>query len=185
MKIQNTLNAKRFVVCHGFVSAGEKVLVSNSLSGDFNQYIYVLGEGDSFVSPIDPNSTLPTITLNQGLTDLSDYYGVPVSYTPAEPGASWVCINPIPLTARYNVSEIVNGQTIQGDMTERTILCILNNIEVNDKKIKSMEYCRILNGVTATVVIPDDAIALLLERIPNFSAPELENISVHIPVTVI
>jgi hypothetical protein len=183
MMIQNLLKTKRFVVCHGYASAEERVLVSNSNSGDFNQFIYLLGGVETELAPADKNSSLPAIKLQRGLTDISTYYGTPIVYTPTEEGVTWVCINPIPLTARYEVSELVDGQVIQGTLKEKTILCILNCIKVNDKDINSMQYCRVYDGVVANISIPSGSKALLVERIPDFSAPPVEKNIGQIPTT--
>jgi hypothetical protein len=166
MVIHKILDAKRFIACHGFASDNEKIVAPNTFSGGFGQIMYIM-TGSATISPTDPNSPIKPKTFQVGINDITEYYGTPCTYTAGPNGGTWICINPIPMNARYKMTELVDGQVITGDLTERTIMCFAGTIKANDKELQNMNYARIFNGKTVTVSVPPSATAVLLERIQS------------------
>jgi len=166
MVIHRILDAKRFIACHGYASDNEKIVAPNTFSGGFGQIMYIM-TGSATISPTNPDSNISTKTFHVGINDITEYYGTPCTYTAGPNGGTWICINPIPMNARYKMTELVDGQVITGDLTERTIMCFSGSIQANGKEIQNMNYARIFSGTVVTVLVPETSIAVLLERIPS------------------
>lgn len=184
MVIHKILDAKRFIACHGYASDNEKIVAPNTFSGGFGQIMYIM-TGSATISPTDPNSTVPSKTFHVGINDITEYYGTPCTYTAGPNGGTWICINPIPMNARYKMTNLLDGQTITGDLTERTIMCLSGTIQANGKEIENMNYARIYNGKSVTVNIPATSIAILLERIQGLDVEILpENPPPTVPAPI-
>jgi hypothetical protein len=166
MVIHRILDAKRFIACHGYASDNEKIVAPNTFSGGFGQIMYIM-TGSATISPTSPDSIVSAKTFHVGINDITEYYGTPCTYTAGPNGGTWICINPIPMNARYKMTELVNGQVITGDLTERTIMCFSGSIQANGKEIQNMNYARVFSGTVVTVLVPETSIAVLLERIPS------------------
>jgi len=181
MVVHKILDAKRFIACHGYASANEQIVAPNTFSGGFGQIMYIL-TGSATISPTDSNSPVLPKTFHVGVNDITEYYGTPCTYTAGPDGGTWICINPIPMNARYKMTELVDGQVIHGDLVEKTVICFSGTIEANDKKIENMNYARITSNKVVKIKIPNKSVAVLLERIQGTNIERLsENPPKNVP----
>jgi len=166
-------NTPDFTFGVGSVSPGEKILCSMSKDGDFNQLVYILpGEGTPVIcTPIDSNSLIAPKTLNYGINDLSEFYQVPVEFknvnygTPSDTGSSWLAIKPRPMSDRYSMIELSDGQTVQGDDTIKYIIVAMGKAMANDKMMTALQWAKIQNGMSINLNInPNSKIFLLIKN---------------------
>jgi len=185
--IASLVLCKGFALCRGFITPNDTYNYDadeTNVDTRFSQIFYMI-EGSGTINVdgnqigskkgsdiyVDPNwqeayEQKVLKSDNSMLIDLRDFYGKSYSFVAGEYGAGWLCINPIPSDKFFTPSLIRAGETktIEGDGKEHVVMCAKGTITANDKSLTQFNYTRVLNGKTATIVVPGDSEAIYLTR---------------------
>lgn len=78
---------------------------------------------------------------------MSQYAGAPIKYVAGNNGATWLGINPIPTTKRYD-ARLIKGsttETINSSNKETFIVCVDGILTCNDVQLKPTQYARVVS----------------------------------------
>lgn len=158
MITQNSTVCRGFVLCSGVMTKGESFIHSNIGDGSVNQAVYIFS-GSANVS----KDTQSIPLLDNQLVDLSSL-GEGITYTAGDSGVTWVAINPTPAIKRFTTQLINTEQTLSvtGSNKETFVLCIEGAITCNARQLGSLQYVRILDGVTVSVSVPNNSVMVIL-----------------------
>lgn len=158
MIVQNGITCRGFSICYGSMTANENLVCSNTTDGFFNQWIYLYSG-----SALAGSEASQTTELTEGtLVDVSQYAGAPIKYVAGNNGATWLGINPIPTTKRYN-ARLIKGavtETIDASDKETFIVCIDGFLTCNGVQLKPMQYARVVN-TSKTFILNENSIAIV------------------------
>jgi len=143
MIIQNSIACRGFSICYGSMTPNENLVCPNTTDGFFNQWIY-LYDGSALAGSEASQTTELT---KDTLVDVSQYAGAPIKYVAGNSGATWLGINPIPTTKRYD-ARLVKGtatETINPSAKESFIICVEGSVTCNGVQLKPMQYARVVN----------------------------------------
>lgn len=144
MIVQNGIPCRGFSICYGTMTPNETLVCSNDINGYFNQWIY-LYSGSALAGSEDSQTTV----LTQGsLVDVSQYAGAPIKYIAGINGATWLGINPIPTTKRYD-TRLIKGpitETINPSDKEAFVICVDGSVKCNGVELKPMQYVRVVSS---------------------------------------
>lgn len=144
MIIQNGIACRGFAICHGTMTANESLVQSNINDGFFNQLIYLYAG-----SALAGTESSQTTELTTGsLVDVSQYANAPIKYVSGDNGATWIGINPVPSTKRYD-ARLIKGpitETINYSNKETFILCVDGTLTCNGIELKPTQYARIVSN---------------------------------------
>jgi hypothetical protein len=125
------------------MTPNEFLICENITDGFFNQWIYLYNG-----SAMAESESNQTTELRAGtLVDVSQYAGAPIKYVAGNNGATWLAINPIPTTKRYN-ARLIKGaitETINPSDKETFIICVDGIVNCNGVQLKSTQYARIVS----------------------------------------
>jgi hypothetical protein len=144
MIVQNSISCRGFSICYGSMTPNESLVCSNTTDGFFNQWIYLYSG-----SALAGSEASQTTELTAGaLVDVSQYAGAPIKYVAGNNGATWLGINPIPTTKRYNAKLIkgVTTETISPSDKETFIVCVDGIVTCNGVELKPTQYTRIVSN---------------------------------------
>ena len=159
MNIEKPRTCRGFVLCAGSLGPGEQYTFTNTGDGDVNQIVYTLAGGG-----IDEQDGV-VIHFNAGeITDVSSFANKPYLGTPGAEGVTWMCINPLPATKRYEHRLApIGDSTFISNTPECHVICASETpIVCNGKTIQKFNYARILNGNTVNLNVPTGAAALII-----------------------
>jgi hypothetical protein len=158
MIVQNSISCRGFSICYGTMTPNENLVCSNITDGFFNQWIYLYN--DSALAGTESSQT--TQLLQGELVDVSQYAGEPIKYVAGDNGATWLGINPIPTTKRYN-ARLIKGstaETVNPSDKETFIVCVDGIITCNGVQLKPMQYARIVNA-SKTFELSQNGVAII------------------------
>jgi hypothetical protein len=178
---------KGFALCRGFITPGDTYNYDASetnVDTRFSQIFYmidgggvmncdgkVIGSNINGTQYVDPEwqaayNDKVQMTSSSMLVDLRDFYGKSYNFTAGDKGAGWLCINPIPSANFFTPKLLTAGinLSITGDGNEHIIMCAKGTVVVNDKILNQFNYTRVLNGKTASIVVPGDSEAIYMTR---------------------
>ena len=158
MIVQNSISCRGFSICYGTMTPNENLVCSNTTDGFFNQWIYLYN--GSALSGTESNQTTE---LSQGeLVDVSQYAGAPIKYVSGNNGATWLGINPIPTTKRFN-ARLIKGvitETINPSDKETFIVCVDGFVTCNGVQLKPTQYARVV-ATSKTFDLSQNAVAII------------------------
>jgi hypothetical protein len=147
-----------FQLCTGSIEPSEKFYNPNKDAGDLNQFAYLFS-GDA-----DANG----LQIVVGLNDVSSLAGRKILYVGGSNGASWVCVNPTPVTNRFNCEVLQNTTVIvNADGKNKTIVPIKNTAIANGQEILTFGHAKIPKNKSVEIVVPEGSICLLLTQIES------------------
>ena len=144
MIVQNGIACRGFAICYGTMTSNETLINPNVNNGSFNQLVY-LYSGSALVW--SENSQTTELTAGN-LVDVSQYANAPIKYVSGNNGATWIGINPIPSTKRYD-ARLIKGaitETINSSDKETFIVCVDGIVTCNGVELKPTQYARIVNN---------------------------------------
>jgi hypothetical protein len=155
---QNELVCRGFTLCYGSFNPGEEIFRENTGDGVASQAVYVYYGG----AVVTQNGKSIEMLPNQ-INDMSEFMNAPYDAVAGDAGSSWVAINPAPATKKYTIELLPIGDTaVTSSTSECVLLCVDKEITCNSKTLTNLQYTRILNGKTATVNVPEGAVAALM-----------------------
>ena len=158
MIVQNSISCRGFSICYGTMTLNESLLCSNITDGFFNQWIYLYNG-----SALAGTESSQTTQLLQGeLVEVSQYAGAPIKYVAGNNGATWIGINPIPTSKRYD-AKLIKGpttETINPSGKETFIMCIDGIITCNGAQLNPTQYARVVNN-SKTFDLNQNGIAII------------------------
>jgi hypothetical protein len=125
------------------MTPNEILVHSNIADGYFNQWNYVYSGSSIAESEAGQRTELAEGTL----VDVSQYAGAPVKYVAGNTGVTWLSINPIPTSKRYN-ARLIKGattETINPSGKETFIVCVAGILTCNGVQLKPTQYARIVS----------------------------------------
>jgi hypothetical protein len=131
-----------------------------SKDSKFSQIYYLLEGGGT--GPLGYMSTE-----NNRLFDFRDYYNSDYELISDERGITWLCINPIPANNFFDAKLLLEKEqyVFEGKQNkEQIIICVKNQITINNNTLNLFKYTRVLPGKTADIHIADGSEALYLSR---------------------
>lgn len=144
MIVQNGIPCRGFSICYGTMTPNEFLICENNTDGFFNQWIYLYNG-----SAMAGTESSQTTELTAGtLVDVSQYSGAPIKYVAGNNGATWLGINPIPTTKRYD-ARLIKGaitETINPSDKETFIVCVDGILICNGVQLKPTQYARIMSS---------------------------------------
>ena len=144
MIIQNGIACRGFAICYGTMTSNETLINPNVNDGSFNQLVYLYSG-----SALAGSENSQTTELIAGdLVDVSQYANAPIKYVSGNNGATWIGINPIPSTKRYD-ARLIKGaitETINSSDKETFIVCADGIVTCNGVELKPTQYARIVNN---------------------------------------
>ena len=144
MIIQNGIACRGFAICYGTMTSNETLINPNVNDGSFNQLVYLYSG-----SALAGSENSQTTELIAGdLVDVSQYANAPIKYVSGNNGATWIGINPIPSTKRYD-ARLIKGaitETINSSDKETFIVCVDGIVTCNGVELKPTQYARIVNN---------------------------------------
>lgn len=158
------------VLCKGFVMCRGRMKGNSNYSYDkevtstdskFSQILYLLEGGG-----IGPTG-LGSFDGNNRLFDFRDYYNSDYELISDERGITWLCINPIPANSFFDAKLLLEREqyVFEGKQNkEQIIICVKNQITINNNTLNLFKYTRVLPGKTADIHIADGSEALYLSR---------------------
>lgn len=158
MIIQNGIPCRGFSICHGTMTPNEYLISSNTTDGFFNQWIY-LYSGSAMAGT---ESSQTTVLKEGSLVDVSEYANAPIKYVAGNNGATWLGINPIPTTKRFD-AKLIKGfvtETIEPSNKQTFILCIEGIVTCDGVDLKPTQYARILSK-SKTFNLKENSIAII------------------------
>jgi hypothetical protein len=158
MIIQTGIPCRGFSICYGTMTPNETLIVSNTTDGYFVQWSYIYS--GSVIAGSEANQT--TELTEGSLVDVSQYAGAPVKYVSGNHGATWIAINPIPITKRYDARLIkgVTTETISPSDKETFIVCVDGILTCNGAQLKPMQYARVVT-TSKTFDLSQNGIAII------------------------
>ena len=183
--IASTVMCKGFALCRGFITPNDVYNYDPSdadIATRYTQIFYLiegsgsLYSGDTYIGDYNGNNSSVIDEYKQRfdqyvqkgptslLIDLRVFKGTKFSFRSGDKGAGWLCINPVPPDSLYTPTLLTSDTTIVGDDKDRVVMCAKGNITINDKKFDQFNYAKIMDGVTANVVIPSGSEAIYLTR---------------------
>jgi len=158
MIIQTGIPCRGFSICYGTMTPNETLIVSNTTDGYFNQWIYIYSGSASAISEVSQTTELAEGTL----VDVSQYAGAPIKYVAGNNGLTWLCINPIPITKRYDARLIKDAttETISPSDKETFIVCVDGILTCNGAQLKPMQYARVVT-TSKTFDLSQNGIAII------------------------
>jgi hypothetical protein len=158
MIVQNTLLAKGFAICTGGMSPNETAEMPNDSDAKYMQIGY-LYTGSITVSQGSQNVEIVAKTL----TDLTSFSSTPVNVTAGNQGLTWMSVNPIPMSKRYNITLATVGDSVITSTTQECIvLCVDKSVVCNSKTLNGLQYLRVPNGTSVNLNVPEGAVALVM-----------------------
>lgn len=158
MIIQNAIGCRGFAICHGTMTANESLTNPNINNGSFNQWVYLYSG-----SALAGNESNQATELTAGsLVDVSQYADAPIKYVAGNDGATWIGINPVPSTKRYD-AELIKGnitKTIDASNKETFIICVEGVVTCNGIQLNSTQYARIVSA-SKTFNLNQNAVAII------------------------
>jgi hypothetical protein len=162
MIIQNAISCRGFGICHGTMTANESLINPNVNDGAFNQWVYLYS--GSALAGTESNQT--TELTEGSLVDVSEYAGSAIKYVAGNNGATWIGINPMPSTKRYD-ARLIKGaitETINASNKETFILCVNGILTCNGVQLKPTQYARVVSS-DKTFNLSQDGVAIIcIER---------------------
>ena len=158
MIIQNGIACRGFAICHGTMTANEILTNPNVNDGSFNQLVYLYSG-----SALAGSENSQTTELIAGdLVDVSQYANAPIKYVSGNNGATWIGINPIPSTKRYD-ARLIKGaitETINSSDKETFIVCVDGIVTCNGVELKPTQYARIVSD-NKTFNLSENGVAII------------------------
>lgn len=146
-----------FMLCKGAIAPGERFYNPNKAPGELNLFVYIIS-GDAIANQVIP--------INLGLNDLSPYVGKKLFYIGGETGASWVCINPVPTSNRFDVEVLKNtAVTLTADGKTKYIVPVVDTVMANQKEIPTMGHAKVPMDKEVNLTVPDGATCLIVTKI--------------------
>ena len=167
MKLMSTLAlCKGFAQCRGHITANdsfEYTLDDTTSDSKFSQ-IFCLLEGGGIMYDDKGNEYGRSNTYNAW--DLREFHGKTYKFVSGAHGATWLCINPIPVNKffQFELKRSNSEFDMVGNDKEQIILCTKGDIIVNDKTLNVFNYARVWTGKSAHVKIPHNSEAIYLTR---------------------
>jgi hypothetical protein len=125
------------------MTPNETLVHSNITDGFFVHWAYIYS--GSVIAGSEANQT--TELAEGTLVDVSQYAGAPVKYVAGNNGVTWLSINPVPTTKRYN-ARLIKGtttETINPSDKETFIVCVDGILTCNSMQLKPTQYARIVS----------------------------------------
>jgi hypothetical protein len=158
MIVQNGISCRGFSICYGTMTPNENLVCPNTTNGFFNQWIYLY----SGFALAGTESNQTTELIEGTLVDVSQYAGAPIKYVSGNNGATWLGINPIPTTKRYD-AKLIKGpvtETINPSDKETFIICVDGIVACNDVQLKATQYVRVVS-TSKTLNLSTNGIAII------------------------
>jgi len=158
MMVQQVVSCRGFNLCLTSINAEDLLVHKNAGDGLTHQMVYVY-KGSGFVT----ENGQTVYFYEKQLIDVSVFSDIAeITYHPTADCTS-LSILPIPATKKYTIELLPTGDTtVTSNTSECVLLCIDKEITCNSKTLTNLQYARILNGKTATVNVPEGAVAALM-----------------------
>jgi hypothetical protein len=141
----------------------------NSGDGSATQFFYVTHGTATF----GPSGSAQTHTLTAGsIVDIETLMGTPLTGSTESSAASWVSINPIPATRRFDYTLIRNDTpiTVVGGAAESIVVALVGGLVANDQPIPEHKFARIPVGKVVNIHASAGAVGVLLVTRSPYSA---------------
>lgn len=133
----------------------------NSGDGSTTQFFYVTHGTATF----GPSGKVQTYTLTaNNIIDIEDLMGTPLTGSTDGSSASWVSINPIPATRRFDYTLIRNDTpvTLTGSKSESIVVALVGSLIANGHLVSEHKFARIPVDKTVEIYASVGSVGVLL-----------------------
>jgi len=163
--VNDPIICKGFVYCTGHCTDGDSLKAKTEDwkdDGKFTQIFYVAqGSGKLY----DETGLLKFELKEHNLYDFKDLYNRYFRVEASNKSCTWIGINPVPASRFFKAELKKENFVVEGEEgKENIIICVKNNIIIENKNLNELNYSRIKYGKKVTVEVPKNSHAIYLVR---------------------